>query len=287
MNLRSSLLALGLVAAGTLLGFGFRTVLADGIPDKDPLYYSGMLTESGQPVNGQRAIGINLYADPSTTTALCQTVASNADVVNGRFRVPLAAACKAQINQNTSAWVEVVDGVTSLGRSKIGAVPYAVEADRAANASGMLATQLALLQGQVHAASGFHAWTAAAVSIPSRVSFPVAFEKVDYDLSGEYSPTTGAFTVKQGGVYVVKCGFTFGPAFAAAVSAGILKNGSEVDARDVPQSTVFNVGVEVTTMVQLASGDSLTCAAFQNSATAQSTLSSAPARNTFSAARIN
>jgi hypothetical protein len=286
MKLRSIMLSTGLLCAGALLGSGVRTGLADGIPAKDPLYYSGSLSEGGQLVNGQRTIGINLYTDQTTMTPFCQTVATNVEVVNGRFRVALAASCKGQINQNSSAWIEVIDGVTSVGRAKIGAVPYAVEADRASNASGLLASQITQLQGVVHSPSAFHAWVTTPVSIPGRVTFPVAFDHVEYDLAGEYNSTTGVFDPKQSGVYLVKCGFVLGPAPAAACAAVVLKNGSEVDARDVPQNLAFNVGVEVTTMLQLLPGDSVTCAAFQNLASAQSLLSSAPARNTFSVARL-
>jgi hypothetical protein len=126
----------GLVGAGVAVGFGLRSVLAQGIPDVNPLYYAGTLTESNQLVTGTRAITINLWQDGTTgVTPLCQTVASMATVVSGRFRVALAGPCKAALGANPSAWVEVVDGATSLGRAKIGAVPYAVEADHAVSAT--------------------------------------------------------------------------------------------------------------------------------------------------------
>jgi hypothetical protein len=43
----------GLVFSGAALGL--RSVLADGIPAKNPLYYAGTLTESGQPAWCSRA----------------------------------------------------------------------------------------------------------------------------------------------------------------------------------------------------------------------------------------
>jgi hypothetical protein len=132
MNRSRALLLLAVLVVGGFAGFGLRTVLASGIPDMNPLYYSGTLTESGSLVNGQRAITINLWSDGMTgTTPICQTVVSAAQVTNGRFRIALADACKTALNQNKNAWVEVIDGATTLGRSKIGAVPYAVEADHA------------------------------------------------------------------------------------------------------------------------------------------------------------
>jgi hypothetical protein len=135
MNRRRAAFALSLLVFGGLAGFELRTVLASGIPNMSPLYYSGTLTENGQLVNGQRAITVNLWSDGTTgTTPLCQTVSSAAQVTNGRFRIALAASCKAALNQNNNAWVEVIDGATTLGRTKIGAVPYAVEADHAPSA---------------------------------------------------------------------------------------------------------------------------------------------------------
>jgi hypothetical protein len=135
-NMRNTkmLAFIAVLGVGTGLGFGLKSVLADGIPTPNPLYYSGTLTEGGTLVSGMRTIGVNLYADMMTTTPLCQTVASNTNVANGRFRIALATGCKAAINANPNAYVEVVDGTTSLGREPIGAVPYAVEADHAVNA---------------------------------------------------------------------------------------------------------------------------------------------------------
>jgi hypothetical protein len=135
MNARLTMVSLATMAAGAVLGYGFR-VRADGIPDANPLYYAGTLTENGQLVNGQRALTVNVWADGTSPGApVCQTVASTAQVSNGRFRVALAASCKSALNKNNNAWVEVIDGATSLGRAKIGAVPYAVEADHATSAT--------------------------------------------------------------------------------------------------------------------------------------------------------
>jgi hypothetical protein len=86
-------------------------------------------------VDGTRAVTVNLWPDATTAgTPLCQTVASTTSIVGGRFRIALASSCKTAINQNNNAYVEVIDGATSLGRTPIGAVPYAVEADHAASA---------------------------------------------------------------------------------------------------------------------------------------------------------
>lgn len=154
MKKRTALIAAsiaGLTLLGGLAGFAVKA-LADGIPSPNPLYYSGTLTEGGALVNDARTIGVNLYADGTSTMPLCQTIAADTKVTNGRFRVQLNDACKAQVNQNPNAYIEVLDGTVNLGRSKIGAVPYAVEADHAvnatnaANATGALDQRLAGLE---------------------------------------------------------------------------------------------------------------------------------------------
>jgi hypothetical protein len=149
MNLRFLLLAAGMLAAGAVLGYGVR-VRAEGIPDTNPLYYAGTLSEGGLLVTGQRALTVNLWADGTTSgTPLCQTVESTAEVTSGRFRIALASGCKGALNQNNNAWVEVIDGATSLGRAKIGAGPYAVEADHAKSATN--AVQATTADAAVHA----------------------------------------------------------------------------------------------------------------------------------------
>jgi microcystin-dependent protein len=142
MNKRYLFIAAGLTTLGALAGFAVKAA-ADGIPSPNPLYYSGTLTEGGKVVNDTRAITVYLWPDKTTTgTPLCQTVASTTNVVDGRFRIALDSSCKSAINQNANVYVEVVDGATSLGRAPLGAVPYAVEADRASGAAGTLATQI-------------------------------------------------------------------------------------------------------------------------------------------------
>jgi hypothetical protein len=127
----------GVAFSGGVLGL--RSVLADGIPTKNPLYYAGTLMQGGQPVNAPHQLTVNLWnsAKPQTgEVALCSTNASSTPVIAGRFRLALDPSCKAAVNANSDAYVEVVvDGATSFGRAKIGAVPYAVEADHAVGAT--------------------------------------------------------------------------------------------------------------------------------------------------------
>ena len=130
--------ACSLALAGAF-GFGVKFVLADGIPSPNPLYYSGTLTEAGQLVNGSRSLTVNLWLNAMPTGVgehtICTSTTVTTNVINGRFRIALDSSCKGAINANPNVFTEVVDGTTSLGRSVIGAVPYAVEADHAVNAT--------------------------------------------------------------------------------------------------------------------------------------------------------
>ena len=54
----------------------------------------------------------------------------------------LPDACLAGIHASANLWSEVLVDGGSVGRAKIGAVPYAVEADTASNAAGALAQKL-------------------------------------------------------------------------------------------------------------------------------------------------
>ena len=121
-------------ATAALLAAGSFALLdrvdAGGIPESEPLIYTGVIEDSGQPVNGMRNLEISLWdtAD-GTGTPVCSTRADSREVVDGRFQIALNDVCTEAVRLNSNLWVEVrVDG-GSLGRSKVGAVPYAVNAD--------------------------------------------------------------------------------------------------------------------------------------------------------------
>jgi hypothetical protein len=59
------------------------------------------------------------------------------------------------VHANPNVWVEVSVGGAALPRSKLGAVPYAVEADTASNAVGALATKLATIPTLTQVTAGF------------------------------------------------------------------------------------------------------------------------------------
>lgn len=149
--MKTKQLALGVVLTLAVAAVGYRVgkARADGVPTMNPLFYSGTLEDSGRPVEGARDITIRLWDAESGGSIACpETTAMAAPVVSGRFRVALGSGCVMAIQRNPELWTEVVVGGTSLGRSKVGAVPYAVEAGRASSASGMLETRLAAVEAR-------------------------------------------------------------------------------------------------------------------------------------------
>ena len=117
--------AIGVFAAAMVAS---PTTHAGGIPASQPLAYSGLLEEGSVPVDGTRSIGLSVWKVASGGTAVCSVAAANVTVTAGRFRIPLSDSCTVAVHQNRDLWIEVLVGGASLGRSKLGAVPYAVEA---------------------------------------------------------------------------------------------------------------------------------------------------------------
>jgi len=119
----------GIAATAFLAG----RALAGGIPATGALTYSGLLQgAAGVALSGSHPIRVSFWnAASGGTTPLCQTASSSIALDAGRFSVALPDTCTNAVRDNADAWAEVeVDGV-SLGRTKLGAVPYAVEAARA------------------------------------------------------------------------------------------------------------------------------------------------------------
>lgn len=126
-------IALGGCIAGGMLALGASRALASGIPATNALTYSGFLEDSaGAPVDGSRSIAVELWDAASGGSKLCERTSAATTVTNGRFAVQLPDACTAAVTTYADTWVEVLVAGASLGRTKLGAVPYAVEANGAA-----------------------------------------------------------------------------------------------------------------------------------------------------------
>jgi hypothetical protein len=116
---------------------------AEGIPSAPALHYSGTLVENGVPVSAVKNMGVSLWTAESAGSMVCERMRAPVEVQAGRFRIALDA-CLTGVRANQNLWVQVdVDGSSSsLPRRKLGAVPYAVEAERASQLSATLAAQL-------------------------------------------------------------------------------------------------------------------------------------------------
>jgi hypothetical protein len=148
---RKQRLAVGCVSAlavGASLVYVIGRARAAGIPTIAPVMtYSGTLTDAnGTPLTGSKNIQVQLWVQQSGgATPVCQTSSTAQTLIAGSFQIPLPDTCVAAVHANAELWAEVsVDG-GPLPRTKIGAVPYALEAGTATTASGALDTRLSTL----------------------------------------------------------------------------------------------------------------------------------------------
>jgi hypothetical protein len=126
-------LALGLGALG---GYSIERVRAAGGPAMQAMSYSGVLTDAtGKPMTGMPNIQIQIMDMATGGNTLCTVGPTPVTLSNGSFQMSLPNTCTTAIHANPDAWIEVFANGTSLGRSKLGAVPYALEADHAVAAT--------------------------------------------------------------------------------------------------------------------------------------------------------
>lgn len=113
-------------------------VAAEGVPSSQPLWYAGTVSDNaGAPLTGSHQVAVRLFNAASGSTALCLSGPTPVPFERGRFRIELSAACVDIIRKTSDLFVEVSvdDESKPFPRSKIGAVPYALEAAHAVTAS--------------------------------------------------------------------------------------------------------------------------------------------------------
>lgn len=119
---------------------------ADGVPTMSPLVYSGTLEEGGALRDGRHDLRLTVYDDAAASDAShvqCTTDAPMTPVTAGRFSVTLHADCATAVRQQPDLWIELtVDRVTLGPRTKLGAVPFALEANRASGLTPAAANAL-------------------------------------------------------------------------------------------------------------------------------------------------
>jgi hypothetical protein len=139
-NRLSLLLAISVL--GALAGYGLRA-LAEGAPRTQPLFYSGALqTADGAPATGAHKVKVALYGGESGGSPVCASSEQAVELTasRGHFRISLtdgqSGDCVQAIHQGAELWAGVqLDGAPSGARTKLGAVPYALESDHAVTAS--------------------------------------------------------------------------------------------------------------------------------------------------------
>ena len=141
---------LSIGAATLVLGYVAGRARASGLRAADPMTYRGVLTDlAGVPLTGTKNVQFQLWDQPTGGAIQCSVGPMPATLVAGAFEIVLPDECTTAVHATPDLWAEVfVDG-GSLNRTKLGAVPYALEADRASNAAGALATQLAGIEGRL------------------------------------------------------------------------------------------------------------------------------------------
>lgn len=130
----AALLCAMVVGAGLTLGI--NGVRAAGAPSSRALSYSGYLAlPDGSPVNGPKYIALSIHDSEGSATKLCEVPSASTNVSNGHFQFLLPDECSAAVKTNPNLFVQIqVDGAT-IARTKLGAVPYALEASRASEAT--------------------------------------------------------------------------------------------------------------------------------------------------------
>jgi hypothetical protein len=122
--------------AGALIILIAARSRAAGIPEADGMTYTGYLESSeGTPLTGEHSIAVQFWDSESAKDDVCMGKLDAAELQSGRFQVQLPLSCSEAVKASPDVWVSVdVDGA-SLGRTKLGAVPFALEAGHAASAS--------------------------------------------------------------------------------------------------------------------------------------------------------
>jgi hypothetical protein len=146
-NKRSVLVMSGLavlVAAAFGSGYWASRARAAGVPASMAMTYSGVLTDAGgTPLTGSKMVLFQLYDVATGGTAQCTVGPTALTLSAGAFQLPLPDTCASAVHSMPNLWAEVFVDNQTFGRSKLGAVPYALEADSASNAVGALAQAVA------------------------------------------------------------------------------------------------------------------------------------------------
>ena len=143
---RTAIVLVAVLVAG-VLGYLAGDAAATGVPTDEVLTYRGRLLDGkGQTVAEPTTVGMALFTKmtPDADVAVCAAQSVKSEKDTGMFAVKLPATCVAAVHQHPNLYAEFsVGGATKtvLPRTKLTAVPYALEAaiaGKAAAATGLL-----------------------------------------------------------------------------------------------------------------------------------------------------
>jgi hypothetical protein len=132
------------LALAMAVGYGLAHVRAAGPPTQQPLWYSGTVSNAaGEPISGNHKVGVRLFdSTDKTAQSLCLVGPKDVSFDSGRFRVDVSQCESKQqtaavFASKTDLYVELTidDDGKPFERTKIGAVPFALEAQHAVSAT--------------------------------------------------------------------------------------------------------------------------------------------------------
>ena len=280
--------ALAAIAAGLSMGaFTLGRSWASGVPE-NALVYSGTLDGPDVDAVTGEPIVVRFWTAGGSSEPLCEaTDPAKVTWSGARFSVALPEACADAVHEEPNVEIEVLigDERASLGRAPIGAVPYALEAARASEATGALASSIADLQARIAQLQQPGSSLGAIPVVKSnkatlqRIAPGEPGEILSFDTPvllqlGEFDARV--FTVQQRGIYQFSCNAYYrtteetegdgqgdwsgwlavelrrDPAGAAA---------EQLIARDGFVSDAYNAYRRASTLVELFAGDTVSCAA--------------------------
>jgi len=119
---------------GALSSYGWIAA-AEGAPTTQPLFYGGVVaSKQGEPLDGKHTVAVSIFDGETGGDPLCATSSLSAAFTEGHFRVALPSGnngCAQAVAANADTYVELTVDGTTFPRSKIGAMPYAIESEHA------------------------------------------------------------------------------------------------------------------------------------------------------------
>lgn len=254
--------ALGALCFG-VGGYFVGTARAAGIPATATLAYSGVIHDAQGPIDDPALpIGVSLWdvpmaGDPATNRR-CDFPSMRTAVTNGRFRIVLPEACVAAVQANPELYVEISLQGDTLPRQKIGAVPYAVEAQRASSAGGALEARIARLEARQSPVRVVGVWAAspstAAMTNGASTWTDIAGTSVSFTLT-QTATVVAQYSLNVG----FNTGITSGPASAYVLTRLTIDGSAAAEGQNHfhPYGAVGsdpNAGLSGTIMLRLGPG---------------------------------